>query len=281
MKTRQAYYRTKYESQANYSVDSIPLTVICAGLEHFYTHFEEKSYRYDYSLVYVLKGALEYSIDGRPLSVAQGCFALIEPNHHLTFKSDKELNSYYWVQFSGYYAKDLIEKMQLEFEKTYEIGVHEDVKAHFDKIFKEFLINDSLFDMGSAACLAQLLTLLSRKTSTSEKFPLISAEYINKHYNEKIDVSFLASLEKLSSSRYRTVFKQALGTSPYNYMINLRINTACLYLLSDNYSIAEIAEIVGYTDVIYFSRIFKKKTDMSPLEYRKKYSKGENDKLMP
>lgn len=273
MKTRQAYYRTKFENQANYAVDDVPLTAVCAGIEYFYAHFEEKSYRYDYSLVYVLKGKLDYMINGKALSVGQGCFALIEPKHYLIFTSSEETNSYYWLQFSGYNAKKLITDLKLEFEKSYDIGIHEEVKTCFKRIHKEFLLNDDFFDISSAACLTELLTLLSRKSIVSEKVPLISAEYINKHYNENIDIAFLASLEKMSPSHFRTVFKQSIGVSPYEYIINLRINTACLHLSSNNYSIYEIAEIVGYADQFYFSRIFKKKMGVSPLKYRQKYRK--------
>lgn len=268
MKTRQAYYRTKLESQANYAVTNLPLTVISSGKEYFYAHFEEKSYRYDYSLVYVLNGRLNFSADDKPFTVDKGCFALIEPKRHLTFTSDKNFNSYYWLQFSGYNANSLIESLNLEFEKAYSIGVHEDIKEYFNQIFKEFLINDSLFDTVVGANLTELMAALSRKMNSAEKFSLTSIEYIHKHYNEDIDVSFLAELENLSSSRYRAVFKQAVGTTPYDYIISLRINTACFYLSSNNYSIDEIAEIVGYSDQFYFSRIFKKKTGISPLKYR-------------
>lgn len=268
MKTRQSYFRTKIENEANFSIDNLPLGIVSTGIEYFYAHFKENSYRYDYSLVYVLDGRLNYLIDGRPFNVEKGCFAIIEPLKKLTFTSDKDFNNYYWLQFSGYDAKKLLANLQIKFEKAYNIGVHEDIKKHFSRIFKEFMINDTFFDIAIAALLTELITALSRKAISDNKFSLTSIEYIHKHYNEDISVNYLASLENLSSSYYRTVFKQTMGVTPYDYIISLRINSACFYLGSNNYTIDEIAQIVGYNDQFYFSRIFKKKTGISPLKYR-------------
>lgn len=268
MKTRQAYYRTKLEHQANYAVANLPLTVIIGGKEYFYTHFVESSYRYDYSLVYVLNGALNFTSDGKKFTVNKGSFALIEPQKHLNFTSHKEYNSYFWLQFSGFDAKKTVEQFKLSFEKEYNIGVHEEISEHFSKIFKEFLINDDFFDTAVAAKLIELLTALARMANSTEKFSLNSIEYIHKHYNEELTVEFLASLENLSCSHYREVFKNTVGTTPYDYIISLRINAACFYLSGNTYTVNEIAEIVGYADRFYFSRIFKKKMGVSPLKYR-------------
>ena len=273
MKTRQAYYRTKLESQANYAVTNLPLTVIATGKQYFYTHFEEKSYRYDYSLVYILNGRLNFTVDGVPFIFEKGCFALIKPQKHLTFTSDMDFNAYYWLQFSGYDADNLVKGLKLEYEKPYNIGVHEDIKGLFNAIFKEFLINDSLFDTVVAARLTELMVSLCRKATSKSDFSLSSVEYINRHYNEDLTIDFLASLENLSSSRYRTVFRNAMGVSPYEYILSLRINTACFYLTNSTYTIDEIAETAGYSDQFYFSRIFKKKTGLSPLKYRQQNSK--------
>ena len=269
MKTRQAYYRTKLEHQANYAVTNFPLTVISGGKEYFYTYFEESSYRYDYSLVYVLDGALNFTSDGKKFIVNKGSFALIEPQKHINFNSNREYNSYFWLQFSGFDAKKVVEQFKLSFEKEYNIGVHEEISEQISEIFKEFLINDVFFDTAVAAKLTKLLTSLARMANSTEKFSLNSIEYIHKHYNEDLTVEFLASLENLSPSHYREVFKNAVGTTPYDYIISLRINTACFYLSGNTYTVNEIAEIVGYADRFYFSRIFKKKMGISPLKYRR------------
>ena len=268
MKTRQAYFRTEFENEANFEVTDIPLTVICGGIDHYYTPIKEKSYRYDYSLVYVTNGSLNFSVDGLPFTINRGCFLLREPNLKTEFSSFEDYTSCYWLQFSGSDAKKLVENLNLEFLKIYDIGVQSDIKDRFELIFREFLIDDDLFDTAVSCRLAELLTTMIRKVNRQDRHSLNSIEYIRKHYNENITISHLASLESKSVSHYRTLFKKEVGVTPYEYILSLRINTACFYLEKSDRSIDEIAEIVGYDDQFYFSRIFKKKIGISPLKYR-------------
>ena len=66
------------------------------------------------------------------------------------------------------------------------------------------------------------------------------------------------------------IFKEEMGESPINYLIKIRREKASLMLLeSDMLSIKEIADQVGYDDVYYFSKLFKKYYGSSPLYYRK------------
>lgn len=273
MKNRQAYFRTEFESEANFEVTDIPLTVICGGIDHYYTPIKEKSHRYDYSLVYVTNGSLKFTVDGMPFTLNRGCFLLREPNLQTEFSSFEDYTSCYWVQFSGSDAKKLVENLKLKFLKVYDIGIHSDIKERFELLFKEFLINDDVFDTSVSCRLAELLTTMMRKANAQDKHSLNSIEYIRKHYNENIDVAYLASLESKSISHYRSIFKKEFGTTPYEYILSLRINTACFYLEKSNRSIDEIAQLIGYDDQFYFSRIFKKKMGLSPLKYRQGFQK--------
>ena len=56
------------------------------------------------------------------------------------------------------------------------------------------------------------------------------------------------------------------------YVIEIRILNARNLLVQTNQDVAEIAAKVGYTDLKYFSRIFKKMTNLTPSEYRRLYS---------
>jgi transcriptional regulator GlxA family with amidase domain len=59
-----------------------------------------------------------------------------------------------------------------------------------------------------------------------------------------------------------------MGMAPSDYVINLRINVACDLLKSSDMSIKEIAASVGYDNAHFFSKLFKKKTGVSPKAYR-------------
>ena len=64
-------------------------------------------------------------------------------------------------------------------------------------------------------------------------------------------------------------FKDFTGSSPQAYLNDMRIEKAKDLLNNKSFQIAEIAELVGYSDPLYFSRIFKKKNGCSPNEYKK------------
>ena len=66
-------------------------------------------------------------------------------------------------------------------------------------------------------------------------------------------------------------FKNYKGVSPINYLITRRIQEAKLLLETSNFSIAKIAQAIGFSSQSYFSQVFRKETGLSPIQYRKKY----------
>jgi YesN/AraC family two-component response regulator len=65
-------------------------------------------------------------------------------------------------------------------------------------------------------------------------------------------------------------FKSVMKMSPMQYIIALRISTAKGYLENSSKNIAEISYEIGYGNPLYFSRLFRKSTGMTPTEYRKR-----------
>ncbi len=73
----------------------------------------------------------------------------------------------------------------------------------------------------------------------------------------------------MSTSWFIRNFKLYTGSTPLNYILNIRISNAQSLLENTKYNITEIAAITGYDNPLYFSRLFKKQTGLSPSEYRK------------
>ncbi len=96
-------------------------------------------------------------------------------------------------------------------------------------------------------------------------------ELITSNYCTNISVEELASYCNLSKSRFLHLFKKITQTSPVAFQQELRIDNAKLLLSSTQLSISDISFRCGYDDPLYFSRLFKKKTGISPKEYRKIY----------
>ena len=80
----------------------------------------------------------------------------------------------------------------------------------------------------------------------------------------------IAKLVKFSNSNKTTItniFNENFGMGAIEYFINLKVETAKQYLRENNYNITQISEILGYSNIHYFSRQFKKVTGMSPTQY--------------
>lgn len=92
--------------------------------------------------------------------------------------------------------------------------------------------------------------------------------YMAEYYPEPIHLEQLADILQISSSYLGSIFKEVTGKSPIDYLINIRINKA-KELLRDGYMVTETAQKVGFGDVFYFSKCFKKQVGMSPTDYKK------------
>jgi len=94
-------------------------------------------------------------------------------------------------------------------------------------------------------------------------------QYLKNGYSQEIDIGEVARKFNMSPSYMRRLFKAIYGRSPMEYVTDLRIENAKKLLLLTDYKIAYIANIIGYNDFFYFSRIFKKYTGLSPNTYRR------------
>jgi len=94
-------------------------------------------------------------------------------------------------------------------------------------------------------------------------------DYLHEHYFEKITLESLASLQNISVSQLKRIFKEQTGVSVITYLTNYRIGEAKRLIQESNLNFSQIALAVGYDNIYYFSTIFKKHTGMTPTEYSK------------
>ena len=92
---------------------------------------------------------------------------------------------------------------------------------------------------------------------------------IREHYMEDISLTSLAGKYNVSMGRLSEMIKEHLKVNFSDYIATLRIQRAKELLRDDSLSIQEIAEIVGYNDYFYFTKVFKKVAGISPSKYRK------------
>ena len=81
--------------------------------------------------------------------------------------------------------------------------------------------------------------------------------YMTENYTNNITLHELSNYVQTSPSYLGNIFKQITGKSTINYLIEIRINKA-KSLLTDGFTVSETSKLVGFSDIFYFSRVFKK-----------------------
>ncbi len=102
-------------------------------------------------------------------------------------------------------------------------------------------------------------------------------QYLRINYNKPITNRSLSEVSRYSVTWLDKNFKQKYGVTPIQYLTRIRIKKAQHLLCmaeGEQFNIAEIAYAVGYNDPLYFSKVFKKVTSLSPKDYRALYGGG-------
>ena len=98
-------------------------------------------------------------------------------------------------------------------------------------------------------------------------------EYINLHYKEEIRLNQLADMVGMTAVSFSRFFKLRTGKNLSDYLIDIRLGFASRLLVDSTMSVAEICYDCGFNNLSNFNRIFKKKKECSPKEFRENYRK--------
>lgn len=126
---------------------------------------------------------------------------------------------------------------------------------------------------GRAIFMEMLTLLLQWKCGTNFNYDKVrkiekSINYMTESFHSQVTLQNIADHIGISPSYLGGIFKEVTGTSPINYLLGIRIRKA-KDLLRDGYSVTEAAEKVGFNDIFYFSKCFKKHEGITPSQYVK------------
>jgi two-component system response regulator YesN len=145
----------------------------------------------------------------------------------------------------------------------------EEAKADFN-VYKELESIYSADDLAawvSGVALPVCRFMENRGSQKHKKTIDFIIRFLHEHYAEDITLDMIAEKVYLTRNYLSQIFKQATGENYNNYLTRIRMEKAKELMMTGNYKLYEISEMVGYKNNAYFSQLFKKYTGHNPSEF--------------
>lgn len=110
-------------------------------------------------------------------------------------------------------------------------------------------------------------------TSIESKRVLKVKKYIDEHYRDEISLELLANLVGMTPTAFSRFFKLSTGKNISEYIVDIRLGHAARRLVDTTDSISEICWTTGFNTLSNFNRLFRKRKNCNPTEFREKYQK--------
>jgi AraC-like DNA-binding protein len=244
-------------------------------------------------LIYVKKGQGLVTVDFRPYRVSARTIVLILPGHlHAIEQDGSESMEYENILFhpnmllpktldrcSANFIEPLLRgqiTVPTVFTPVY--PYYTDIAAPIDACDEIAKTKPQGYELYIKSMLFQLFFILDNRCRnfanpaldgrTLEKIRVI-LKYVENHYGEKISIHDIAQIAGFSDSHFMRYFKETMGTSFVDYLKEYRLTMAARLLLSSDSSILAIASEVGFDNLSYFNRSFKKQYKVTPSQYRR------------
>jgi AraC-like DNA-binding protein len=222
-----------------------------------------------YGVVYIEKGP-GYLINSKMVKfpIKPGDLILLFPN---------DANAYYpleswsekWIVWNG---PDAYKIEELDYINKSQQIIHD----HFGIFSRAYDLLLGIIDTESKAAILErksvILNMLLSLFKLRDQFCEDTIEnviiFLRKNFYKNASISELAERFNMSDTCFRRLFRNYTGRKPREFITSLRISKAKELLLQDK-KIKEVANIVGYEDIFYFMRVFKKVTELSPGKWKK------------
>ena len=233
----------------------------------------------EYNLLYISRGKGTFASDNfKQQPVEEGSMFLLFPNEWHNYSPDERTGwNEHWIGFKGINIDNRVEYGFFNKQKPiFKVGINNEIVELYEQATKIAIEQKAGFQQLLAGIVNYLLGLaysLDKNQSLDNlqvnnqisKAKLIIVENLF----TKMRVEEIADKINVSYSWFRRIFKEYTGFGPAQYMQELKIQKGKELLLNTSLSAKEIAFKMGFENHEYFFTVFRKKTGMTPTQYRK------------
>ena len=263
-----------YNAYADTESGAFGISIKSAG--HIFAHegreIRRPAGRDDWLIFYVAKGTERFFLDST-VDAEAGSFVIFGPHErqeHLCIDKSAE---FYYAHFTAPKDTDLF---GFETSRVYTAKPSATVRELFERIIDELQRKRPYYDALCACHLFHIIGRLARRIADqnnpnrryADRIAFV-VQSLNKEYDKNLSLDELAAACSMSKFHFLRIFKEIVGASPLEYRARIRIEHAKELLEDINLPIGEVSVQVGYSSAAYFCDAFKKKTGLSPSEYRK------------
>ena len=261
---------------------ALPFYITEAG--HFYAEsdYEVKREQHDsYLFIYTQKGCGTVQSDNSSVELPIGSAVVIDCHKKHRYAPSGGVWEFLWMHINGNAVKAFFDILYPNEIFAVNISEPEKLSEKSEELMYKIRENDMLSAIHLSAGLHDLFNTLiddslknAREKSRGRysEYAERAVELIRQRYSEVITIDDIMADIPMSKHHFIRVFKRIMGTTPYNYLTNHRINSAKIFLRTTDMSVSEIADKCGFLDTSNFIAQFKKHTEQKPLEYRRYFA---------
>lgn len=230
---------------------------------------EYPSGRGSYGLIYDLSGkALFRFSSGERVSMSEGDVLFLSPQTAYSVLTEKEFK-HYTVNFELHEESSVIPLSDASFRLISREST-EGIRHRFKLIADTYRTKKAGYEMLSVGYLYELITELFFDGTQSDGRLERAREHIEQAFDKKLTLEELAFISNMSVTNFRREWKKHYRLSPLQYRDEIRLYCAKQYLTDGYYGTCEVAALCGFEDASYFVRFFKRKTGITPGEFKKR-----------
>jgi AraC-like DNA-binding protein len=226
---------------------------------------------------YVTEGSGVLIVDGKKYAVNAGCF-YIAPSWlpHEYYSNTRDPWVKYWVNLSG----PLLESLRKVYGiyNCYVFPDAEKAGGIMKHIIEQLPILPRSEILQFMECeMLRIVQALAESAAAGEEqskyAPQTEAmlQFLHEHiFRPMPELQDIADAARRSKAQAIRIFRQDTGVTPYRWLLQEKIRTACSVLTGTNKRVCDVAMMFGFRDELYFSRLFRQITGYSPREYRKR-----------